>query len=139
MEEGPPAETTGDELVLSYQDEHSVCFDATFRAELSLDVPLDGESITGTDKSSSATDTAALSSERVSVYDYDESGHVHDVVTEGITAAAYAEASHDPPGPGLTRIIERSARLCFELPASTAIFVYTNGIGGGRVEFLWEG
>ena len=40
---------------------------------------------------------ATVATERVSVYDYDEDGHLDDVVTEGITAGAYADASYDAP------------------------------------------
>jgi hypothetical protein len=133
----PSGETHGDELQLVHQDAYSACFDGLFRADFERDTRLTAASIACSAGESTAT--ATVTAEMVSVYDYGENGDLEDVVTEDITSDAYAEASHPEPDPGLSRVVERRARICCEIAASDRLEVRVDGAGGGSLTFVFDG
>ena len=123
-----------EEATLSSQDEGSVCFDLVVRSAPSDDMALGERELAC--QSAAVTGEMAVNGERVSVYDYDEDGQIQNVVTERITADAYASFDHGATEGDVLRVVERSARLCCAVEASNDVTLRIGG-GGRSLALRW--
>ncbi len=129
--DGPLRETLLDEASLDYQDPQSSCFDVVVRSASTDDAPL--AELGGRCESGEARVTATINSETVSLYDYDDRGEVETVQAEGTPASAFADLHVEPAESGLSRVVERHARLCCVIAAGDSL-----GLTLGTERFDWQ-